>query len=160
MLVLRTAASAREQVRFSKVRSACLPSWVVRLTCDLEVVSGGDEGLTYFSGLHGLFLHGLGEPKEGDVLTVGMPSAKHVAMTDENSGIPPAALAASGGVLRFVELRFRSLAEARQRALLLYLCTFSARHALPVPLVSWSNLHSLSLHKQVLQLWEAYGLTL
>merc|ERR1712039_522039 len=59
----------------------------------------------------------------------------------------------------FVELRFRSVAQARRRALMVFLCTFSARDRTAVPLVTRQMLQSTEVAKTVLRLWDIYGLT-
>lgn len=56
-------------------------------------------------------------------------------------------------------MRFQSLAQAKQRALLVYLCTFNSQHHMAVPLLSRSSLHDSFVCLGILRLWDIYGLT-
>ena len=64
-----------------------------------------------------------------------------------------------GGGLRFVELRYRSAAQARKRALALFLCTYSAQYHLAVPVLSKTDLHDESVCRSLLWLWDVYHLS-
>merc|ERR1712228_971024 len=67
-------------------------------------------------------------------------------------------LIASEGKFRYIELRFSSVKSAQRCALLLFLCTFSATHRVAVPLLSRSVLQSADICRQMLKLWDIYGL--
>ncbi|CAE6950647.1 unnamed protein product [Symbiodinium natans] len=75
-----------------------------------------------------------------------------------SQGVTQTALAASGSQLRFVELRFPTVLQARQRALLLHLCTFNFETHAAVPLCVRHQLYDADTAYSVLRLWDLYGL--
>ncbi|CAJ1353300.1 unnamed protein product [Effrenium voratum] len=115
-------------------------------------------------GLYGLLLQGIAEPRESDFITVPMPSLEHQARLKPNglqtSGeVNDPALLASRGVLRWAELRFKSVEQARRRAAILFLCSWSALHREAVPIVPKSMIQNTEVGAAVLRFWKVYGLT-
>ncbi|CAE7768270.1 acdA, partial [Symbiodinium pilosum] len=115
-------------------------------------------------GLYGLLLQGIAEPRESDLVSVSMPSLEHAARLQptgqQSSGeIRGAALSASKGIIRWAELRFKSLEQARRRAAVLYLCSWSALHREAVPFVAKPMLQNTEVGASVLRFWDVYGLT-
>eukprot|EP00928_Gymnodinium_smaydae_P097346 TRINITY_DN8804_c0_g1_i2.p1 TRINITY_DN8804_c0_g1~~TRINITY_DN8804_c0_g1_i2.p1 ORF type:complete len:2078 (+),score=388.66 TRINITY_DN8804_c0_g1_i2:140-6373(+) len=149
--------------------SRLLPAWLLSAMQELPVVNADECTFKSVAGLQGLLLEGLGtQMGEEHTVSIPIPSLQHAGRVAEageggegvhgalTAGSP--ALAACGGVLRFVELKFPSIEVAQQRALLLYLCTFSAAHCVAVPLLSRSMLQSVEIGEEVLRLWDIYGL--
>merc|ERR1711964_548452 len=68
-------------------------------------------------------------------------------------------LLASLGEFRYINLKFSSLAQAKRRALVLFLGTWSAPHRKAVPLLTRPMLQHLDLCEENVLLWDAYGLT-
>lgn len=145
-----------------RARRVGLPTWVTGAQHEFETVRHDDEScLAGVAGLQGLFLQGLGDMQDPHIVSVCMPSLQQAARTQvkgrQEEG-PSTALLVSGGNLRFVELRFRSVAQAQQRAMVLFLCTFSALHREAVPLAPKAMLQSPRLCESILRLWDVYGL--
>lgn len=158
----------------TREREGGLPAWLWN-SVELQAVSPTDPTLKCCNGLHGLLLEGLGERAEDHIVSVSMPSIEHAARLLESdckglrhdrfgrdrgavAGVSAAQVVA-GVPFHFVELRFSSLKEARRKAFMLFLCTFSSRHRSAVPLFTKSALYSPSSIEVVLKLWETYGLT-
>jgi len=115
-------------------------------------------------GLQGLLLEGISEER---TIEVPSPFLETFARTCAAGGmekelaevgIKKEALAASAGALRFVELRFPTVLQARQRALILYFCTFNFETHMAVPLLVRHQLYDADTTYGVLQLWDLYGL--
>lgn len=142
-----------------KQRVGGLSTWLVRLCSDLQSTGPDDPSLTNVLGLHGLLLANIPEPSEDHHVTVATPSLLQAA-GEENSGNPKLfkAATASAGVFRFVELKFSSLAQAKRRALMVFLCTFCARHRVSVPMLPRTALYSTSTFERILRLWDIFGL--
>eukprot|EP00913_Durusdinium_trenchii_P033580 g31435.t2 len=131
----------------------------------------GDAGKCSSSGipgLHGLLLQGMVEPRESDFITVPMPSLEHQAQLEEQGEVKdPALLASLGqkrnprsrGTLRWAEIRFKSVEQARRRAAILFLCSWSALHREAVPFVPKSMIQNVEVGAAVLRFWKVYGLT-
>ncbi|CAE8589936.1 unnamed protein product, partial [Polarella glacialis] len=139
-----------------------LPTWLGAKVCgELRVLSADDpqlvtQGLLY-PGLSGLLLQGIAEPQEKDIITVSMPSLDHAARLAGKT--MSAALLASSGQLRWAELRFKSVAQARKRCLMLFLCTFSALHREAVPFLTKAVLGDTQVGLSVIRFWHIYGLS-
>lgn len=141
-----------------------LPSWLWKAVDDMQAVSpDGPYELRSVCGLQGLFCEGLPSLLgEEHIVSTSMPwleKAARCAAEDRTAKDFSPALVASEGKFRFVELRFSSVAVAQKRALLLFMCTYSARHRIAVPLLSKTMLESLVVCKNILKLWDIYGLT-
>ncbi|CAE7223372.1 unnamed protein product [Symbiodinium sp. CCMP2592] len=115
-------------------------------------------------GLQGLLLEGISEER---TIEVPSPFLETFARTCAAGGmekelaevgIKKEALAASAGALRFVELRFPTVLQARQRALILYFCTFNFETHMAVPLLVRHQLYDADTTYGILQLWDLYGL--
>jgi hypothetical protein len=127
---------------------------------------GPDIVLKRLNGVQGLLTEGAtvrtDDQKEIKDLTRTFPSVQHMAQRCANgaeNGANSVAIAASGGSFRFVELHFPSIAQARQRALMLFFCTVSAQYHTVVPLFSLTKLSDSRISNQIHRLWELYGLT-
>lgn len=142
-----------------------LPKWLVSQLGEFREVGPYDPSLQAVAGLQGLLLHGALDRADAETaMVVEVASFHHVARQlaggdKDAGGLPPAALVASGGAFRFVELRFPSPAQAKLHALAVYFCTYSARLHLAVPLMTKATLHQLEGCRQILELWDLYGLT-
>lgn len=141
-------------------REGGLPRWFVQQMGDLQALGPDSPALKRLCGVKALLLEDIGDRTEDHVSTITMASIKHAAKLAAD--IPEkrsSALVACAGTFRFVEMRFHSLAEARQRALLVYLCTFNSQHHNVVPMLSRSQLHDSNVCQSILELWDLYGLT-
>jgi len=149
--------------------SMSLPKWLLEVIGGLRVHSAEDPSLQAQSsssgipGLYGLLLQGIAEPRESDLVSVSMPSLEHAALLQPSGAScevrGAAALAGSRGLIRWAELRFKSIEQARRRAAILYLCSWSALHREAVPFVSKLMLQNIEVGKSVLRFWDVYGLT-
>jgi hypothetical protein len=141
-------------------RQGGLPRWFVTEVGGLQAVGPDNSMLRRVCGVKGLLLEDIGDRTEDHVETVSLASIKHAAkLAADAPDNKESALVASGGTFRFVELKFHSLAQAKQRALLIYFCTFNSKHHAVVPLLSRSMLHDSGACKKILHLWDIYGLT-
>jgi len=119
-----------------------------------------DPSLVNVCGLQGLLLQDIGEPQESQYVTQVLPTIQHAAeLAKMNNDKSKKALIASAGTFRFVPLKFANLAQAKRRALALFLGTFSARHRVAVPLLQRHALMRPSVCHEALRLWGIYGLT-
>lgn len=153
---------AKETVRKrGQLRQGGLPSWFLRDIGGMQAVGPDDPALTTVNGVQGLITEDIGPRTEDNIYTVTMASIKHAAKlaADTEDSKKGSALVASGGTFRFYEMRFYSVAQARQRALVVYLCTHCAQRHTVVPLLSRSMLHDGNVCQTILQLWDMYGLT-
>eukprot|EP00434_Breviolum_minutum_P026538 symbB.v1.2.023458.t1/scaffold2145.1/size88005/4 len=98
------------------------------------------------------------EPRESDFITVQMPSLEHQAQ-GQHGEVKDPALLASRGTLRWAELRFKTLEQARRRAAILFLCSWSALHREAIPFVPKSMIQNVEVGAAVLRFWKVYGLT-
>lgn len=106
-------------------RKGGLPSWLWSSLGELLATGPDDPSLRSVSGLQGLILEGLNyETSDHNVISV---SDQDYSSASESQ--------TSSGSLRFIELRFPSMAIAKRRAAILHMCTWSARHRLAVPLL-------------------------
>lgn len=133
-----------------------------------------DVSLRPLRGLQGLLLEGLGGPdafnffgEDKSFLEVASPLLENFAVAcaapgglekDLQVDLAESTIAASGGCLRFAELRYSSVLQAKQRAVLLYLCTFNFEKHAAVPLLRRHQLYDVQTAYNILQLWELYGL--
>ncbi|CAK0867859.1 unnamed protein product, partial [Prorocentrum cordatum] len=77
---------------------------------ELKTVTADEVGdLKAVSGLRGLLSEGLGDRPEEHTVEASFPSLRHLSLGNGEGGKAAAAAQASGGVLRFVELRYPSL---------------------------------------------------
>jgi hypothetical protein len=158
--------SAAKQALHAKglKREGGLPRWFMEKLGNVKAV-GPDDVLKRVGGIRGLLLEGMADRTEEHVTTVKMPSLNHAAKfaimggSHATSSDTSAAISACGGTFRFVELKFQSLAQAKHRALLVYLCTFNSHHHMVVPLLSLQSLHDTYPCIKALNLWDLYGLT-
>eukprot|EP00930_Biecheleria_cincta_P037896 TRINITY_DN26048_c0_g1_i1.p1 TRINITY_DN26048_c0_g1~~TRINITY_DN26048_c0_g1_i1.p1 ORF type:complete len:1528 (+),score=265.26 TRINITY_DN26048_c0_g1_i1:110-4693(+) len=134
---------------------------------DMRLLTPEDSSLRRGFGLHALILESLGERTEEHMLTIASPfietfaresAARGVDAKLEGENVPAVALEASGGSFRFAELRCSSLAQARQKALMLYLCTYDTHLHAGVSLLSRSQLGDKQILYSILRLWDLYGL--
>ena len=140
-----------------------LPKWLCQVMGNLrsipaeqvQVQSSSSSGVP---GLHGLILQGMVEPRESDFITVQMPSLEHQAQ-GQHGEVKDPALLASRGTLRWAELRFKTLEQARRRAAILFLCSWSALHREAIPFVPKSMIQNVEVGAAVLRFWKVYGLT-
>eukprot|EP00913_Durusdinium_trenchii_P035626 g33338.t1 len=95
--------------------------------------SGEEVELRSVKGLQGLLLEGLGGPEAFNHFTT---------------------IAASGGRLRFAELRYPSLRQAKIRAVLLYFCTFNFKRRAFIPLLRRQQLYDVQTAYDILRLWD------
>eukprot|EP00929_Paragymnodinium_shiwhaense_P083829 TRINITY_DN44797_c0_g1_i4.p1 TRINITY_DN44797_c0_g1~~TRINITY_DN44797_c0_g1_i4.p1 ORF type:complete len:1628 (-),score=420.11 TRINITY_DN44797_c0_g1_i4:254-5137(-) len=147
-----------EQTKGRDSRHA-IPNWFVQYS-GLPAVPKNHRDLTRINGIQGLLLEGA--EKADFEATISMPSLVHEAAllaSQEPEDSKEAALAASGGVFKFVEIRYPNIAAAKQRALALTLCTYDAKHHLAVPALSGrSMLQDVTLGRRLLRMWAIYGL--
>lgn len=159
----KSAQDEEKRQRF-RHREGGLPAWLWRNVSDLQTVGPDDPSLRSVCGLQGLLLEALAQkPTDDHVISITLPSLEKAARAEQeyrDSGHVNASngLIASEGKFRFVELRFSSVQSAQKCAFLLYCCTFSARHRVAVPLLSRPVLQSADICKQMLKLWDIYGL--
>jgi len=126
-----------------------LPEWLLDICGDLPATAPDEVSLQSVGGLHGLIVDGLNvDMSDNSVIHVA-----HDAEAEDGGAVRPS------GVLRFVELRFASLAIARRRAVVLHMCTWSARHRLAVPLLAKSMLYTAPAREHIHRLWDMYDLT-
>jgi len=152
---------AKEAMRKrAQQREGGLPTWFLKRVGELRGVGPDDALLVKVSGVQGILKEGLGDRPDDVIQDISMASIKHAAKlaADAKDETSPA-LVASAGNFQFRELRFHSLAQAKQRALLLYLTTFNAQNHVVVPLLSRSMLHDVSMCQNILRLWDLFGLT-
>lgn len=148
------------------------PKWFLQ-EAPIELAPS-DVSLRPLRGLQGLLLEGLGGPdafnffgEDKSFLEVASPLLENFAVAcaapgglekDLQVDLAESTIAASGGCLRFAELRYASVLQAKQRAVLLYLCTFNFEKHKPVPLLRRHQLYDVQTAYNILQLWELYGL--
>lgn len=124
-----------------------LPEWLLDILGDLPATAPDDFSLQSVGGLHGLILDGLNvDLSDNNVIHVA-----HDAEAEDGAVRP-------SGVFRFVELRFPSLAVARRRAVVLHMCTWSARDRLAVPLLAKSMLYTAPTREHIHRLYDMYDL--
>merc|ERR1719149_626141 len=145
-----------------------MTGWLYDAIPNLQVAGPDDSTLLELCGLRGMLLEGLGKPNEFEVFTTTMASVRHSARLAGAMGgyvcqeaVPTESkgMLASLGVFRYVNIKFSSLAQAKRRALALFLGTWSAPHRRSVPLLTKPMLQDLSVCEETLQLWDVYGLT-
>eukprot|EP00930_Biecheleria_cincta_P081340 TRINITY_DN7020_c0_g1_i2.p1 TRINITY_DN7020_c0_g1~~TRINITY_DN7020_c0_g1_i2.p1 ORF type:complete len:635 (+),score=55.58 TRINITY_DN7020_c0_g1_i2:92-1996(+) len=148
---------------------AGFPKWLCSVIGGLKVLQHDDPSLMSSSfstpGLHGLLLHGAEHDKDQTV--VNLPSLEHAARVAQKAATPTAsdanvsspALQVSHGQLRWTEFRYKTLAQARRRAVMLFLCTYSAMHREAVPFVPKTSLVNTEIGACILRQWDIYGLT-
>merc|ERR1719383_93657 len=146
----RASRSKGSWVKHTMQRDGGLPCWLTAAVGELIGVAP-DDGLKLVSGAQGLLTEGV-ERSEDSIITVEMPSFK-LELGES------AALSACAGSFRFLELRYRDLQQARQRALMLYMTTCSSQHHNVVPLLPRTMLQDVASCRRILDLWELYGLT-
>lgn len=146
----RASRSKASWVKHTMQRDGGLPCWLTAAVGELIGVAP-DDGLKPVSGAQGLLTEGV-ERSEDSIITVEMPSFK-LELGES------AALSACAGSFRFLELRYRDLQQARQRALMLYMTTCSSQHHNVVPLLPRTMLQDVASCRRILDLWELYGLT-
>mmetsp|Transcript_29738 Transcript_29738/g.68459 ORF Transcript_29738/g.68459 Transcript_29738/m.68459 type:complete len:1143 (+) Transcript_29738:115-3543(+) len=136
-----------------------IPAWLASAVSGLQTVGRDDPSLKRVSGVQGLLLEGLGDRAEENIVTVAVPVLSHLDMGNEEEASCSKLLAAVDGAFRFVELRFSSTARARERALMLFFCTYNAQLHIEVPIASSKALlHDSNLWKSILRSWENYSL--
>ncbi|CAE7717172.1 unnamed protein product [Symbiodinium pilosum] len=162
-VLLRNQARGKAQQPYCQEERSGLPQWFLQET--QLAVHDAELKLRPVRGLQGLLLEGLGS--EERTIEVSSPFLETFARTCaaggmdkelEEVGVTQAALAASGGTLRYLELRFPTVLQARQRALLLYLCTFNFDKHAAVPVFVRHQLYDADATYGVLRLWDLYGL--
>jgi hypothetical protein len=174
-LVLVSDPKASKQHRVSvwhtnaqkhKQGRAGLPVWFTEKLGEKERIPsvGSDTAFKKVNGIQGLLTEGATvRTDEQKDLSKSFPSVQYLAQRCANGGRPEdessAAISASGGSFRFVELHFPSIAVARQRALMLYFCTVNTQYHTVVPLFSYAKLSDSRISTQIHRLWELYGLT-
>jgi len=135
---------------------ASLPAWLASNVKGMRTVSADDPSLKRVSGVQGLLLEGLGDRADENIITVQAPVLNYIETGDDFS---PHLLAATDGALRFVEMKFSTVARAQERALMLYFCTVHTQKHVQIPAVSSkAMLHNSGLWKSILRLWELYSL--
>ncbi|CAE7563307.1 unnamed protein product, partial [Symbiodinium sp. CCMP2456] len=145
-------------------RTRSLPKWFLSEAQLQESKGDGTSTLRPVRGLQGLLLEGISEERTIEVPSPFLETFARTcaagAMEKELAelGIRKEALAASAGALRFLELRFPTVLQARQRALILYFCTFNFETHMAVPLLVRHQLYDADTTYGVLQLWDLYGL--
>jgi len=172
VLVMRKTRPSEDMEREECGRDAGLPVWLCKVVGALKVIPESEyqpqlrEGSE--RGLHGLLVQGTArEPEETDKITVMMPSLDitreriHAARSTRPSDVPSIspALLASAGQLKWCEFRYKTTAQARRRAMMLFLCTFSSIHREAIPFVPKPLLQSTQVGAAVLRFWDVYGLT-
>ncbi|CAE7671701.1 unnamed protein product, partial [Symbiodinium necroappetens] len=144
-------------------RTRSLPKWFLS-EAQLQESKGDGASLRPVRGLQGLLLEGISEERTIEVPSPFLETVARTcaagAMEKELAelGIRKEALAASAGALRFLELRFPTVLQARQRALILYFCTFNFEMHMAVPLLVRHQLYDADTTYRVLKLWDLYGL--
>lgn len=150
-----------------------LPKWFLQ-EVPLEFVPREVE-LRSVKGLQGLLLEGLGGPEafnhfveDRSFIPVSSPLMEIFSQSAHQAGalqkelqhigLAETTIAASGGRLRFAELRYPSLRQAKIRAVLLYFCTFNFKRRAFIPLLRRQQLYDVQTAYDILRLWELYGL--
>jgi len=148
------------------------PKWFLQ-EAPIELASA-DTNLRTLRGLQGLLLEGLGGPEafnffaeDKSFIEVASPLLENFAHACAAPGalekelhrdLSESTVAASGGCLRFAELRYASVLQAKQRAVVLFLCTFNFETHAAVPLLRRHQLYDVQTSYNILRLWELYGL--
>lgn len=147
------------------MRPGGLPAWVLEEGEHVRCV-GPEHRLKQVHGAQGLLVEGLAisavnstVPDEEHIVSVSPSLVAHEAALACQRGDASPALRVSGGTFRFVELKFRSKVQARQRALAFYLSTYNSKHNVAIPLVTKARLTDPDIAWGVLRVWDLYGLT-
>eukprot|EP00811_Abedinium_folium_P032947 NODE_594_length_2899_cov_2.085137.p1 GENE.NODE_594_length_2899_cov_2.085137~~NODE_594_length_2899_cov_2.085137.p1 ORF type:complete len:672 (+),score=113.11 NODE_594_length_2899_cov_2.085137:1-2016(+) len=136
-------------------REGGMPSWFWEVVGPIYAVGPDELSLKDVNGLQGLVTDGLGETSvlEAHAITVPATAVSFNVSGGTAEGCP------SGGIFHFVELKFASMVQARQRALALFLGTWNSQHRIAVPLVAKPALHTIATFEEARRLWQIYGLT-
>eukprot|EP00931_Biecheleriopsis_adriatica_P087739 TRINITY_DN62167_c0_g1_i1.p1 TRINITY_DN62167_c0_g1~~TRINITY_DN62167_c0_g1_i1.p1 ORF type:complete len:1584 (+),score=373.87 TRINITY_DN62167_c0_g1_i1:97-4848(+) len=176
LMLLESKAKRRQSTRTQVPLRLGLPKWLLQKVQleDLRLARA-DESLRSVKGLQGLLFQGLGddfflrmrEEHSSVMTTVNSPYLEHLARLSASGGldqelqkdnVPKLSLQACAGSFRFAELRYPSLLQARQRALVLYLCTYNTQCHTGVCMLTRQQLHSRESALGILRLWDRYGL--
>eukprot|EP00928_Gymnodinium_smaydae_P028375 TRINITY_DN21656_c0_g1_i1.p1 TRINITY_DN21656_c0_g1~~TRINITY_DN21656_c0_g1_i1.p1 ORF type:complete len:1747 (+),score=310.03 TRINITY_DN21656_c0_g1_i1:212-5452(+) len=153
---------ASESCRQDVSREQGLPRWVWAATglTAPEVVPPDDQSLKRIVGTQGLLMEGaLTERCEDNTVTVQIGAISMEAHLAYRRPDVSLALCASGGIFRFIEVRYTSLAQAKLMALAFFLCVYNTKTHITIPFVPRGRLEQPALGWQLLRVWDSYQLT-